>query len=251
MPPRVVGDVSGEAARGRRREGGRRGHADQTAGAEAGGAGARWCSRGSEASVAAGAGRQAWTKAGSREVRGTEPGLTGCGGAAPLCGGHRGLCPNPGGLGAQPLPIPAAAAAGPQEAHFLKGSLPPRPRHTGPTCRAAPGQLAQGSEGRAQVTRIPSSLDRMSPALVAKATAPRTTPASRRPLSPWSRQAGPVTPPPRPSHRGRSRGGWPLARPRGHLLSPGAATVPCWLVLGAGLVLVLSPGYVQEGPGAS
>lgn len=153
--------------------------------------------------------------------------------------------------GAQPLPIPEAAAAGPQEAHFLKGSLPPRPRHTGPTCRAAPGQLAQGSEGRAQVTRIPSSLDRMSPALVAKATAPRTTPASRRPLSPWCRQAGPVTPPPRPSHRGRSRGGWLLARPRGHLLSPGAATVPCWLVLGAGLVLVLSPGYVQEGPGAS
>lgn len=150
--------------------------------------------------------------------------------------------------GAQPLPIPAAAAAGPQEAHFLKGSLPPRPRHTEPTCRAAPGQLAQGSEGRAQVTRIPSSLDRMSPALVAKATAPRTTPASRRPLSPW---AEPVTPPPHPSHRGRSRGGWPLARPRGHLLSPGAATVPWWLVLGAGLVLVLSPGYVQEGPGAS
>lgn len=235
----VGGDVKeGEGATQTRPDGG----------SEAGGAGARWCSRGSEASVAAGAGRQAWTKAGSREVRGTEPGLTGCGGAAPLCGGHRGLCPNPGGLGAQPLPIPAAAAAGPQEAHFLKGSLPPRPRHTGPTCRAAPGQLAQGSEGRAQVTRIPSSLDRMSPALVAKATAPRTTPASRRPLSPW---AGPVTPPPRPSHRGRSRGGWLLARPRGHLLSPGAATVPCWLVLGAGLVLVLSPGYVQEGPGAS
>lgn len=151
-----------------------------------------------------------------------------------------------------PAPPDSGSSRGGTPRSALSQRQPPTPTpHTGPTCRAAPGQLAQGSEGRAQVTRIPSSLDRMSPALVAKATAPRTTPASRRPLSPWSRQAGPVTPPPRPSHRGRSRGGWLLARPRGHLLSPGAATVPCWLVLGAGLVLVLSPGYVQEGPGAS
>lgn len=43
---------------------------------------------------------------------------------------HYGLCPNPDDLRAQP--VPAAAVAGPQETHFLIGSLP-SPQSTGPT----------------------------------------------------------------------------------------------------------------------
>lgn len=188
----------------------------------------------------------------SREASRTEPGLTGCEGAAPLVRRASRPLSKPRRPGGSAPPDSSSSSHGRTPRSALSQRQPPTPSAQRPTCRAAPGQLAPRSDGMGPRSHTCCLLwTQCLLRLSQKPQLPEPPPASRQPLSTWNRQARPVTLPTGASHLGGSHGGWPLASPCAHLLSPGTGTVPCWPVLGAGLVLVLSPGYVQEGPGAS
>lgn len=128
----------------------------------------------------------------------------------------------------------------PEKCAFSKAS--PHPSAQRPTCRAAPGQLAPRSDGMGPRSHACCLLwTQCLLRLSQKPQLPEPPPASRQPLSTWNRQARPVTLPTGASHLGGSHGGWPLAGPCAHLLSPGTGTVPCRPVLGAGCWAGLSP----------